>query len=248
MRPKNPFKLVLCPTRDPDKKYLDTYQKIYNCWNDIWSTAYAEAKQQSDEDLRSDNFTRQDFTAALFYEDECAAIILFRYVDTDIATTYKDSFFEHWSEIHRKAVSRMGKKLLVCGNMGVAEKFRNKSLGFSVRDLMIGVVTEIALQTNADVTLSTPRRDKNVQGAAYKWGVTPIAQNVPWGYGIDIDLVVFEKTHLAKTRLDHELINHISELWENKTIIDKNQLESLQDFKNTDSFNTKTSVNRKRSA
>ncbi|MES2801068.1 MAG: hypothetical protein V4654_01125 [Bdellovibrionota bacterium] len=227
------LQLVLCPVRDPEIKYRSLFQKIYSCWHQVWTAAYGEAKHHQDhEDLKSDSFTRQDFVAAIFHNNECIAFILFRHADASLVTTQDDSFFTQWSEIHRKAAAKIGQRLLICGNLGVLPTFRQKSLGVSLKDLMGGVISEITLQSNADATLATPRRDRNVHGAAYKWGAVPIAQDISWGFGIQIDLISFHKANLLKHR-DHELRPLIDELWQNKIVVNENIFESIEKFKHT---------------
>lgn len=230
------LQLVLCPVRDPEMKYLALFQKIYSCWHQVWTAAYTEAKYQQDhEDLKSDSFTRQDFVAAIFHNNECIAFILFRHADAALSSTHHDSFFTQWSEIHRKAVTKIGQRLLICGNLGVLPTFRQKSLGVSLKDLMGGVISEITLQSNADATLATPRRDRNVHGAAYKWGAVPIAQDISWGCEIQIDLIAFHKANLVKHR-DHELRPLIDQLWQNKIVVSENVFETIEKFKNTDPY------------
>lgn len=227
------LQLVLCPVREPEKKYKHLYDKIYDCWNRVWEAAYNEANfKNHNDDLKSDAFTRQDYAAAIFRQDECIAFILFRYVDMTLASTQDDSFFAQWSEIHRKAVTKIGNRILICGNLGVLPTFRQKSLGVSLKDLVGGIISEITLQTKADATLATPRRDRNVHSAAYRWGAIPIAQDVPWGSGIQIDLIAFCKEQLLKHR-NHELCSLVDELWQNKIVVSENVFEPLSDFTGT---------------
>lgn len=227
------LKLVLCPVRDPETKHIDLYNKIYSCWNSVWTSAYGEIKYQKEsENLKSDSFTRQDFVAAIFLKNECIAFILFRHADLNLITTKEDSFFDQWSEIHLKAVNKAGKNLLICGNLGVHPSFRQNKLGISLKELIGGVISEITLQSLTDATLATPRRDKNVQGAAYAWGAVPIAQDIPWGCGIQIDLISFNKANLLKHR-NHELRPLVDELWLNKIIVEQSSFESLAQFKHS---------------
>lgn len=227
------LQLVLCPTREPEPKYRHLYQKIYDCWNFVWEAAYTEAncKKRSD-DLKSDAFTRQDYAAALFHENECVAFILFRHADMSLRTTQDDSFFSQWSEIHRKALSKIGQRFLICGNLGVLPTFRNKNLGVSLKDLMVGIVAEITLQSNADATLATPRRDRNVHGTSYTWGAVPIAKDVSWGYGIQVDLCVFRKDQVAQCRAQ-EARPLLDELWQKKIVVGEHVFESVGHLKNT---------------
>lgn len=227
------LQLVLCPVREPESKYIELYNKIYKCWNSVWTSAYTEVNYQSDhESLKSDSFTRQDFVAAIFHKNDCVAFILFRQVDANLMSTKDDSFFAQWSEIHLKSVAKIGQQLLICGNLGIHPTFRQKTLGISLKEIMGGLISEITLQSNVDATLATPRRDRNVHGAAYQWGAVPIAQDISWGCGIQIDLISFHKANLLKHR-DHALRPLIDELWMNKIVIKNNPQETLEQFKHT---------------
>lgn len=232
------LQLVLCPTREPEPKYRHLYQKIYDCWSQVWSEAYNEAnyKKRSD-DLKSDAFTRQDFATAIFHNDECVAVILYRHVNITLQTTHDDSFFSQWSEIHRKSLSKLGNRFIVAANLAVPPKFRNKDFGFSFKDLAVGLIAEIALQSNADAAVATPRRDRNVHKTCYDWGATPIAQDIPWGCGIQIDLVAFCKDQVAQHR-DHTLLPLLDELWHNKTVVSEYIFETIDHLKHTPPYNS----------
>lgn len=227
------IQLVLCPVREPEKKYVDLYHKIYSCWHEVWSETYAELKYHKrveDDEMRSDAFTRQDFAAAFFHKDECVAVILFRHVDMSLLTTQQDSYFIQWSEIHRKAVVRLGHRALICGNLAVNPKFRKKKFDISLKDLMVGMVAKITVETTADVTIATPRRDRNVHGVSYNWGATPIAQDVDWGCGVSVDLVTFRRENILAKK-NHELFLLMSQLWSEKLVVSEEQFESINFFK-----------------
>lgn len=227
------LQLVLCPVRDPEAKYRHLYQKIYDCWNQVWAEAYNEAnfKKRSD-NLKSDAFTRQDFATAIFHKDECVAVILYRHVDMSLQSTQDDSFFSQWNEIHRKSLSKIGRRFVVAANLAVPPAFRSKNFDFSFKELAVGLIAEIALQSKADGAIATPRRDRNVHGTCYAWGATPIAQDIPWGCGIQIDLVAFCKEQVAQRR-DHALLPLLDELWQNKIVIGEHTFESINHLKDT---------------
>lgn len=231
------LKLVLCPTRNPEEKHIEIYNTIYACWNSVWTSAYSEANCHSkSEALKSDSFTRHDFVASIFYKDECIAFILFRYVDMSLAASREDSFFIHWNEDHLNSVLKIGRHILVCGNLGVPHRLRIKSLrsmllGFSLKDLIGGIISQITLQSKAIATLATPRRDRDVHVSAYNWGATSIAENVSWGFGIQVDLISFNKNNLHKHQT-HPLSALIDNLWLNKIVVEDKIFESFESFKN----------------
>lgn len=231
------LKLVLCPTRNPEEKFLQIYNNIYNCWYKVWTAAYSEANCPLEhEKLKSDTFTRHDFAAAVFHQDECIAFILFRYLDMSLATSLEDSFFSHWEETSMNSVKNLGRHIMVCGNLGVTPSIRIKTLrnalqGASLKDVMGGVISEVTIHSKASATLATPRRDKKVHTAAYNWGAYAITEDVAWGFGIQVDLAAFEKGELLQKR-DHKLKPLIDNLWLNKLVVKKESFESIQNFEN----------------
>lgn len=227
------LQLVICPTREPEKQYRYLYQEIYNCWSKVWEAAYNEAnfKQRSD-NLKSDGFTRQDYAAAIFHKNKCIGLMLYRHINFELRTAQDDSFFSQWSEIHRKSLSKIGQRFIIAGNLAVSPEYRKKNLGISLKDLVVGTISEITLQSNADASIATPRRDKNVHESCYSWGAVPIAQDVAWGCGIQIDLVAFCKEKIAQNR-NQPLRPLLDELWQNKIVISNYVFESINHLKET---------------
>lgn len=223
----NGLQFILCPGRSPDKKYSDIYNQIYSAWHELWTSTYTELKDESP--LHSDAFTRQDFIAAIFLKGQCQAFILFRHADLSLLSSVQDSYFQQWSELHLKRVSQLGNNVLICGNMGIVPGARKNSLGFSMKHLMLGFITEIVLHSTADVAISTPRKDRCVHSAVYRWGGVCIAEDVNWGLDIIVDLTAFYKTELLKCR-DHEVVPLVQRLWSQMLVIPETPLESVNSF------------------
>jgi hypothetical protein len=221
------LQFILCPGRAPDEKYRGVYNEIYRSWHTVWTDAYSELQDASP--LFSDAFTRQDFIAAIFLDGKCLAFILFRHMDLALSSTLNDSYFTQWSEIHRQKVSKLGRNILICSNLGIDPAARKQSLGFSMKHLMVGFITEIALQSAADVVLSTPRKDKGVHSAAYDWGAISIAQNINWGLDVIVDLTALVKEELLKKRT-HELVPMIEKLWQDMLVIEERPIETVNSF------------------
>jgi hypothetical protein len=224
------LQFILCPGRNPDPRYLSTYNQIYRAWHQLWIATYAELKDDSA--LYSDAFTRQDFIASIFLKGQCQAFILFRHADLSQEPALHDSYFQQWSEIHRKRVAKTGQHVLICGNLGIVPNARQESLGFSMKHLMMGFITEIALQSQADSVISTPRKDRGVHSAVYRWGGVSIAQNIDWGLDVVVDLTAFYKKEVMENR-DHELVPLVENLWKNMLVIPENPLETVNSFLNT---------------
>lgn len=229
MNHQNYFQLVLCPTRAPDDNYLDQYKKIYSCWRKVWKSAYEEINYGDKDHFHSDNFTRQDFAAAVFYKDECAGLLLFRYLDLNLESSFEDSYFDQWSEIHRKALNKKGHKILVCSYLSVDPQYRNNALGISLKEIIVALIAEITIACKVDTTISTPRKNRNMHSTAYKCGATSIASDIEWGFGIQVDLVAFYKENLV-FNLNSDIQKLAKQLWQNKLIIQQKTTGSYHDF------------------
>ncbi len=221
------LRFILCPTKCPDPSYKHIYNEIYQAWHALWSQTYKELNDPSP--LYSDAFTRQDFAAAIFKEDKCLAFILFRNLDLSLDSSFHDSYFEQWNEIHLKKVHQAGNHILICGNLGIAPLARQISLGFSMKDLLCGFIAEVALHSTSQIVISTPRKDKGVHTAAYRWGGVPIAQDIDWGLNVVVDLVALYKEELRKKR-NHEILPLVLSLWDQMLVVPERPLETMSQY------------------
>lgn len=233
---KSPLKdlqFVLCSGRNPESKHAFIYDKIYNAWLQVWTQAYADINEQNP--LYSDTFTRQDVIAAVLHQGECLAFILFRHADLNRPATLNDSYFEQWKPEDLKKVAGFGDQILICGNFGIIPTARCEGLGFSVKALMLGYITEICLHSSCDIVISTPRRDKNINSVVYTWGGMKIAENVDWGHGVQVDLTAFIKQGILERR-NHEVMPLVKELWSQRLVIREVAFEGVNDFENNIQF------------
>lgn len=228
------IQFVLCPGRSPSREFAPLYQHIYQCWHQLWSKTYSELN--NDQNLTSDTFTRQDIIGAILVNGICQAFILFRHLDLSLNSSKNDSYLEHWCDLHLNQVTHFGQNVLICGNLGIMPSARKDSLGFSMKDLMMGFITEIAINSKADIVISTPRKDKNVHGAVYKWGGMVIAEDVDWGLGVVVDLTAFVKQNLIINR-NQPIMPLVHRLWSEKLVIPETRIETVNSFLN-DSIKT----------
>jgi hypothetical protein len=239
------LRFVLCPGRNPEARHLDLYNQIYDSWHSVWQATYKELEDTSP--LYSDAFTRQDYIAAIFDGSKCLAFLLFRLVDTQSRASLKDSYFEQWSELHRHKFSQAGKNILICGNLGIVPEARQETLGISLKHLITGFMTKIALHSAADISICTPRIDRGVHSAVYRWGAYPIAQNVDWGLNVLVDLVAFDKQSIL-AKHDHELVPLVSKLWQERLVIRETPLESVDSFSSVSESPLPSKISEKKKA
>lgn len=204
---------ALVPGANPDSSYKQIYEKTYTCWSEVWTQAYAELGLQKK--LHSDAFTRQDYVGALFYQNECVALSFFRNANSKESCFAQDSYFANWNDKHRAVLSSKGSKIIVCSNFTIHQKARGKSLGLSLKDLLVGISIETFLRSDADAMTGALRRDRNVNGACARWGGYEIATNIDSGYGDTVDLMAFFKDHILSQPLP-DLKSVVNDLWEDR--------------------------------
>lgn len=221
---------IICPGRFPEPKFKDLYLGIYTCWQDVWSATFKELDGL--DRLHSDAFTRQDFIGAILVDGECKAMALFRYADASLPTMKDDSYFSNWNEMHRHKLCQQGKKILVCSYFTIHSSARKETLGFAMRDLLIGLTSTVILHTEMDAMTSAARKNRNVEKLTYDWGAIPIAIDVPSGHGPDVfvDLAAFYKKQVSQAREQHEITAVVDTLWDHRTVIECLPPEDISHF------------------
>jgi len=221
------IQFVLCPGRFPRAEFKDLYNQIYNCWHDVWSQAFQEL--HGDTQLVSDNFTRQDFVGAVLVDGQCKAMSLYRHMEAQHPTLERDSYFSNWGETHRKHLASRGPQILVCSHFTIHPTARKDLLGFSMRDVLMGTCSEVAIHTAAQGMTGAMRKDRKVHGLALTWGAILIASDVPSGHGDLVDLVGFFKEDVTKNR-KHEYVSLVEKLWTERLIIPQDLPETMDSF------------------
>lgn len=219
----NDFQFVLCPGSNPDKSKLEIYNRIYDCWFDVWSKAFSELNVNKK--IYSDAFSRQDFVGALLFREEPVAMSLFRYADFKCLNSCTDSYFQNWTSSDIEQLTSRGSNILVCSYFTVHERVRQCKVGVSVKDLLVGISIETFKNLAADGMTGAVRVDRGVNDACYRWGAYPIKRDVESGLGDKVDLVGFFKDYLAEqpTNIMQPLVEN---LYNNREVIVKSDYQS----------------------
>lgn len=215
---------VLCPGNMPEASYLELYKEIYECWSTVWSEAFNELGVKKR--LLSDAFTRQDLIGATFFKKKCIGMFFMRWTDATRIDFAADSYFQIWGEEHLKTLCSRGEKIIVSSNLTVHPMARGEKLGFSGKDLIIGMTVQTFLQSKAHAMTGAMRVDRGANKATARWGSTTIASRVPCEYGEDnTELVGFFRDDIAKSPR-HELADLTELLWEKRLIIPRINIDS----------------------
>ncbi|MGE0631026.1 MAG: hypothetical protein AB7O96_01370 [Pseudobdellovibrionaceae bacterium] len=211
------LKYVMCPGSCPDPDFYKYYDKIFDCWSTVWKDALVELK--ANKQLHSDAFTRQDYIGAIFWKDHCVALSFFRWTYAFQKAFSQDSYFSNWTDNHQDSLRSRGDKIIVCSYFTVHPLARGTQLGFSGKDLMMGMIIETFLGSKADGMTGAVRVNKHVNEASVRWGGLEIAKEIPSGFqDTTVDLIGFFKDHI-ESQPSPDLKPLCNELWQNRLMI-----------------------------
>lgn len=212
------LQFIISPGRFPEDRHREKYLQIYQCWYDVWAATFKELDGINN--LTSDAFTRQDLVGAIFVDGQCKAMSLFRYADATQPTFKSDSYFENWNDTHREKLCKEGKNILVCSYFTIHPTARKDFLGFAMRDLLMGLTTEVIVQSNCAAMTGAMRKNRNAHEIAYEWGAEAIAYDIPSGHGdATVDLVGFYKSQVLQAKAQKEFSSVVKQMWDNKILI-----------------------------
>jgi len=161
--------------------------EAYRCWGEVWQETFAELENRRD--LPSDDFTRQHEVGALFHGYECIALTFYRWIDLSSPISRADSYFSVWPESVRDQASAYGSRVCVGSNFTISAPWR-RAAGCSLKDVLMGLVIERFLQSDASALVGTMRADRGMSRLADRLGFRKLQQGVIH-HGVDVDLVAF---------------------------------------------------------
>ncbi|RYZ81600.1 MAG: hypothetical protein EOP04_23645 [Proteobacteria bacterium] len=214
----NDLRFVIVPGQWPEQQDRATYAEVYRCWKEVWSKTFIEL-DKTDDHLKSDAFTRQDYVGAIFNKDVCIALCFYRWCDPTLETLKADSYFSNWAETHIKKLTSRGSSILVCSNFTIAPSARGLQLGFSMKDLLVGTSLRFFLESGADAMTGALRRDKHVNEACARWGGVELAREIPSGHGdATVDLMAFYQKEISMNprRAESDLVDR---LWMKRQVV-----------------------------
>lgn len=195
------LELVILPGKGPSAAQLELYNKVYECWRELWSSALKNEILQVDTDLYSNDFTKQDEVLALFYQGEFAGLSCLRSVDFNEDATKHDSYFSKWPEFTVRKLNSYGKRVLICSQLTVSPNFRRSYLGISWKDLLVALSARRLLDTDCDVMIGAVRRIRGMEKATYRSGFIPLMIDVPYIGKESADFVAYLKSEAISSEV-----------------------------------------------
>lgn len=194
------IELILLPGRCPPPDLLQKYNEAYRCWRDVWVQYQVEMGQ--DKYLHSDSFTRQEEIMAIFYKNECAALIFCREIDFKEIPSIHDSYFEVWPELAIHKLRKHGDRILIFSQFTLQSKFRKAYLGLSWKDLLVGLCYERFVRSDCHAGATAARVQKHMEEAVYKVNGTPLFKNLPFHETQSVDLVGFYHSEVCPSKVE----------------------------------------------
>jgi hypothetical protein len=162
------------------------FAAAYDCWREVWFDAFVEL--ENIDRLYSDDFTRQDEIAALFYEDTCIGLTGCRFVDLNTSMARDDSYFQSWPAAALDQLAAHGSNVCIGNNMTVRREWRGRLGGVSIKRVLMLLSIQRFLVSSADVLAGTMRNGRGMNGLVYDLGFSPIVCGA-MHHGVEVDLV-----------------------------------------------------------
>lgn len=192
-----------------------SYQQVYTFWKNIWSELYDELN--INKTVFSDEFRRQDFVTAIFYENRPVALIFFEEMDLMDPTCPDHSFFRIFDNQHFEHLVRLGiKKVLCVGNVTVHPEWRRAHFTPSLCSVAIGLSVNYLQTSSADAIICYTRNDRKMNRAFEEFGAIPIKRRL-LANGIESDLLFISKTAI-KNHDDPQVQNFVDSLWSKRNL------------------------------
>lgn len=205
------LELVLFSPRNPDPRFLERYESAYALWKRVWGSFWESVGRPV---LSSDSFIRQDDLCAIFRDDECVALTLQYVADFRIRSHREDSYFTNVFTPENHGVLETYGPKIYCGNHITTDPgFRQRSAGFSLKDVLLGACVECFLERDeCRAMVGSMRADRGVTRLAQRFGAKVVTSYFARDYQFDLDLVVFERPTVHRC-LDEQAREIVAKLW-----------------------------------
>jgi hypothetical protein len=218
------LKFCLLPPHPRHPQTAGPVNAAYRCWKTVWAETLRELDGTSQ--LFSDDFSRQSFIGALFYDSNCVALGFFRRQNFNLSLAADDSYFKVWPEEAIKKLISDGHDVMVGSNITVDPNFRGEIIpGLQLKNLIVGLMVRTFLETNADVTTGTMRVNKNMHQSASQFGSTLLHTGLRHHH-VDVELVAFYR-RLLLLKNENSADLPLETLWRNRQDLRELELQNL---------------------
>lgn len=206
------FRFTLCPTLGKAIPGDCTKEKIIQCWLDVWSAASRELGTPPPEMAK---LLDLDLLGGLFVDDECVAMLGFRFFAANEQERETDPYFSRWSEEAFRAILRDGSRILIACQFSVRPEARRDLCRLRLKDLLSGLAIQTFLASHVDAMAGAVRVDRGMSTTIQGWGGVAVERGLSGEFGErNTDHFAFFSEEVTRAIQAHPLHEDVRALWE----------------------------------
>ena len=154
------------------------------------------------------------------------ALCSFRWTNAQELSFLGDSYFSTWYPLAVRELQSRGDRIIICGNFCLSHESRRNSHGYSVKDLLMGLIVETFMNSPSDCLAGAVRINRKMNDVTLRWGAQLIVPDVSSGYGdANVDLIGFFRDTVERSDPPEELQMLAKKLWSEKIVLGQAALE-----------------------
>jgi hypothetical protein len=143
--------------------------RVYQYWKEFWGGFYQSVK--SEEQLRADEFMRQDVVAALLQGDRVVGLHTYCFFDLESASTRDHSYFGLYTDLDFHQLKKQGfRKLMTMEFLTTHSDWRKSLIGLSLAEVLVGCGIKVLQAAELDASITIARKDYKVPDFAERVG------------------------------------------------------------------------------
>lgn len=194
----------------------EIYNKSFSFWKDQWGQIFEKAGDRRH--LNVDNFLRQDVVASIVSERDIVGLICFSFFPVELISSFESTYLRQLPPEGLATLQQIKSgRLMTFEYLCVREKYRNKSLGVSIAEVLCHIGNLIMTEYGVMAAVGTAVRTNGMDVMAARFGFKPIAEFKKF----DLDCALVMNT--PKTiRYDVSLRNHafMKSLWKRRVVLE----------------------------
>lgn len=226
------LQLVILPGQNPPVRARKYYDLAYICWKKTWEDASRELTDIPSK-MYANDFLRQDEVLALFDGVNCTSLGFWTELDMSVKSSREDMYFQSWNEYSLNALTKNGTWIGKYSYLTVAKEYRKSfsDLGYSFKDIQIGVFVMRFLNSQANAMTGTTRNNKGVNQVCARGGAKLIESGLKQ-HGVEIDVMAWYRDSACPWS---EINSTVTEIWSNR--IDFTNSKTSKSLKNIEEKN-----------
>lgn len=205
--------------RSEDRAQDSLYQAAYTYWKQTWGEIFRQAG--SPDSLQSENFLRQDLWFVVHSGSEVAGLISTTLFHVDSPSDLDHAYFRPFPEMLRERLRRQQNRVMSGEYLCVHPSFRKSEIGFSLADVLIGLLMQAFFQLQVDTVFGTAVKAMKVQDICARYGYKEAAHFQK--YGLDC-LLLFNNAQEFHDHPDPRVRQCVAQLWSQRSDLSQKTL------------------------